>query len=203
MSDSTSTTEVAVGPRESSRKPVPDFFIVGHPKCGTTALYQTLRSHPQIFMPELKETRFFAPELHPHADAHAAHPHTLEQYLALFAPAADGQRAGEASPSYLRSRTAAARIAELSPDARIIAILREPASFLRSLHMELIRDHVETESDLRIALALEHDRRSPRARHAPRLSTRTTCAMSSSCAAITTCFPASGAGADLRRLSRR
>ena len=142
----------------ASRSLVPDFFIVGHPKCGTTALYQTLRSHPQIFMPKLKETRFFAPELHPHMDAHAAHPRTLEQYLALFAPATAEQRAGEASPSYLRSHTAAARIAELQPDARIVAILREPASFLRSLHMELIRDHVETESDLRRALALEHER---------------------------------------------
>ncbi len=34
---------------------MPDFFIVGHPKCGTTALYEMLRRHPQIFMPALKE----------------------------------------------------------------------------------------------------------------------------------------------------
>ena len=136
----------------------PDFFIVGHPKCGTTALYRMLRSHPEIFMPELKETRFFAPELHPNAQAHATHPRTLEQYLALFAPATASQRAGEASPSYLRSHTAAARIAEVQPDARIVAILREPAGFLHSLHMELVRDHVESESDLRRALALEHVR---------------------------------------------
>jgi hypothetical protein len=136
----------------------PDFFIVGHPKCGTTALYRMLRSHPEIFMPELKETRFFAPELHPNAQAHATHPRTLERYLALFAPATASQRAGEASPSYLRSHTAAARIAEVQPDARIVAILREPAGFLHSLHMELVRDHVESESDLRRALALEHVR---------------------------------------------
>ncbi|HXD55052.1 MAG TPA: sulfotransferase [Solirubrobacteraceae bacterium] len=137
---------------------VPDFFIVGHPKCGTTALYEMLRSHPAVFMPELKETRFFSRELHPNTPAET-HPQTLEQYLALFAPAEPGQRAGEASPSYLRSEHAAQRIAHLAPDARIVAILREPAGFLNSLHMELMRDHVETEKDLARALADEPRRR--------------------------------------------
>ncbi len=141
----------------------PDFFIVGHPKCGTTALYEMLRAHPQIFMPELKETRFFARELHPRSNQTEL-PDTLEDYLSLFDAAAPGQRSGEASPSYLRSQLAAGRIAELRPDARIIAIFREPASFLRSLHMELLRDHVESESDLGKAIALEPARRQEAAR---------------------------------------
>ena len=47
----------------------------------------------------------------------------------------------------------------MQPDARIIAILREPASFLRSLHLQLLQNHVETEKDLRKALALEAARR--------------------------------------------
>jgi hypothetical protein len=132
---------------------LPDFFIVGNPKSGTTALYEMLRRHPQIYMPELKETRFFARELHPGEPDN--HPHTLDAYLSLFTAARPDQRAGEASPSYLRSVTAAARIAQLQPDARIIAILREPAEFLRSLHLELLQDHVETETDLRRAIALE------------------------------------------------
>ena len=42
---------------------VPDFFIVGHPKCGTTALFEMLRTHPQIYMPDCKETFYFADEL--------------------------------------------------------------------------------------------------------------------------------------------
>jgi Sulfotransferase family len=137
------------------QKRVPDFFIVGHPKCGTTALYEMLRRHPQIYMPELKETRFFAPELHPRSRPSTTHPDTLEEYLSLFEAARSDQRAGEASPSYLRSSTAASRIAEVQPAARIIAILREPASFLRSLHLELLRDHVETEKDLGKAIAPE------------------------------------------------
>jgi hypothetical protein len=138
---------------------VPDFFIVGNPKSGTTALYQMLRSHPQIYMPDLKETRFFASELHPRDEPSDTHPDTLEEYLSLFGAARPEQRAGEASPSYLRSRTAAKRIAEVQPAARIIAILREPASFLRSLHLELLRDFVETEKDLGKAIALEGVRR--------------------------------------------
>jgi hypothetical protein len=136
---------------------VPDFFIVGHAKSGTTALYEMLRRHPQIFMPDLKEPRFLAEDLRALVShsPNGKQPQTLEAYLALFADARPDQRAGEASPSYLRSRTAAGAIAELQPQARIIAILREPASFLRSLHMQLRQDGVETHAQLRDALAAE------------------------------------------------
>src|ERR1035438_4009729 len=94
----------------SSQGRVPDFFIVGHPKSGTTALYQMLRSHPQIFMPDLKEPRFFASDLRAQMQPTAASgtsgfvlPQTWAEYLALFASALPDQRVGEASPSYLRS----------------------------------------------------------------------------------------------------
>src|SRR6202035_4018433 len=73
------------------------------------------------------------------------------------------RRVGEASPGYLLSRTAAASIAEVQPAARIIAILREPASFLRSLHLQFIETYVETENDLRKALSLEEMRRQGKA----------------------------------------
>jgi hypothetical protein len=145
-----------VAAARAAGRAVPDFFIVGHPKSGTTALYEMLRSHPEIYMPELKETLFFArDELHPYLEEGTAHPRTVDQYLAMFEPAREGQRTGEASPSYLRSRRAAGRIAALAPDARIIAILREPTSFLRSMHLELLKDYVETERDLRRAMERE------------------------------------------------
>jgi hypothetical protein len=152
---------------------VPDFFIVGHPKCGTSALYLMLRSHPEIFMPDMKEPRFFAPELRSRFRQAESdiRPDTLAGYLDLFAPAAAGQRTGEATPSYLRSHDAAARIAEVAPGARIIAILREPASFLRSFHLQSLHNHIETERDFRKALALEPERRAgrgiPRYSHSP------------------------------------
>jgi Sulfotransferase domain len=136
----------------------PDFFMVGHPKCGTTALYEMLRRHPQIYMPEFKEPEFFASEMH--VGPRPEHlPDTLEDYLALFDDARADQLIGEASTSYLRSRTAAARIAEVQPNARIVAILREPASFLRSVHLQYVQAVIETEYDLGEALALEEDRR--------------------------------------------
>jgi hypothetical protein len=139
---------------------VPDFFVVGHPKCGTSALFEMLRRHPQIYMPDIKETWFFAPELRRAGRrAPVTGPQTFEQYLSLFAAASPDQRVGEATPSYLRSPTAAGRIAEVQPAARIIALLREPASFLRSLHLQFVQTHVETETDLRRALELEQDRR--------------------------------------------
>jgi hypothetical protein len=139
---------------------LPDFLIVGHPKCGTTALYHTLRSHSQIHMPDMKEPWFFVPELHsPFRRRADGRPDTIDEYMALFAGAAPGQRAGEASSSYLMSLEAASRIAEAIPAARIIAIVREPASFLRSLHLQFVQTHVEQETDLRTALELEQPRR--------------------------------------------
>ena len=139
----------ADGPR------VPDFFIVGHHKSGTTALYQMLRRHPQIFMPDLKEPRFLAADLRALVPSTPQQPDTMEEYLALFEPARPDQLAGEASPGYLRSKTAAQAIHDLQPKARIVAILREPASFVRSMHLQMLQEHVEQEQDLRRAFAAE------------------------------------------------
>jgi hypothetical protein len=159
---------------------LPEFFIVGSPKTGTTALYEMLRKHPQIYMPDLKEPHFLASEMQPlpkfaqeRRERYMHLPHTLEKYLALFAEATPGARVGEASAFYLWSPTAADRIADLQPDARIIAILREPASFLRSLHLLYLRWGVETEKDLRKAISLAPSRREgknwPARSHRPQL----------------------------------
>ena len=160
----TASTEASAAHRGSQQR-VPDFFIVGHAKSGTTALYEMLRRHPQIYMPDLKEPWFFAGDLRLRSAPSKSNPlpRTLEEYLSLFIPARPEQRIGEATPSYLMSATAAASIADVQPNARIIAILREPASFLRSLHMQRVRNHTETEPDLRRALALEPLRREGKA----------------------------------------
>src|SRR5580692_8355524 len=167
----TASAESGATPPTSSGR-VPDFFIVGQPKSGTTALFEILRAHPQIYMPELKEPVFLASDLL--AGVRRAtvrgRPQTLAAYLAPFAAAGPEQRAGEASSLYLWSRIAATNIAQLQPAARIIAILREPASFLRSLHLQLLQDHNETERELGAALALEDERR--QGRRIPRGCTR-------------------------------
>lgn len=140
---------------------IPDFFVIGHEKCGTTALYRILRSHPQIYMPELKEPRYLLRErdADPATAQAATLPRTLDDYLGLFVEARPEQVAGEASPQYIRSPVAARRIAELRPDARVIAILREPVSFLRSFHLACLRSGIENERDLGRALDLEERRR--------------------------------------------
>jgi hypothetical protein len=153
----------------SSPGRVPDFFIVGHQKCGTTALWEMLRRHPQIFMPRVKEPRYFASDLRSPFQVGAPEVrrrHTPEGYFSLFTDAGAEQLLGEGSPQYLRSGVAASRIAEVQPAARIIAILREPASFLRSFHLQALHNHIETERDLGKAIALEPDRR--QGRHIPR-----------------------------------
>ena len=167
-------------PERSSQRRYPDFFIVGHAKSGTTALYEMLRRHPGIFMPSAKEPQFFARNL-PAADGEpprglfeqtGQETESLEDYLSLFSPARADELVGEGSTFYLFSEAAPSRIAEAQPQARIIAILREPASFLRSLHLQMIQNQVETERDLRRALALEDARRDgreiPRGAHWPR-----------------------------------
>src|ERR1019366_7650594 len=95
------------------RAQVPDFFIVGHHKSGTTALYEMLKRHPQIFMPELKEPRYFARDLRAQFEPVSSGrlPQSLEDYLALFEGVASDQMMGEASPSYLKSQLAAREIA--------------------------------------------------------------------------------------------
>jgi hypothetical protein len=139
---------------------LPDFFIVGHSKSGTTALYEMLRQHPQIYLPAAKEPWFFADELHERTPPRPEGiPGSLAEYAEWFAAAESGQRVGEASPQYLRSRSAAENIARAVPDARIIAIFREPASFLHSLHLQFLQVNIETQSDFARALALEPRRR--------------------------------------------
>jgi hypothetical protein len=162
---STSAERLAAEPGERTLVGrVPDFFVIGHPKCGTTALYAMLKRHPQIYMSEVKEPQFFASDLRL-ASADARSPsgqRTLSEYMALFEAARPDQLVGDASTRHIWSPGAAASIAAAQPGARIIAVLREPTSFLRSLHLQLLQNRAENEPDLGRAIALEADRRAGR-----------------------------------------
>src|SRR6476469_4658818 len=114
----TVSTQLPAAVRPSVKR-IPDFFIVGHGKSGTTALYEMLVRHPQIYMPAGKEPWFFASELHERTPPRPeGTPRTLAEYEALFSAARPDQRVGEASAQYLWSRTAAAAIADVQPEAR-------------------------------------------------------------------------------------
>jgi hypothetical protein len=108
---------------------LPDFLILGAPKAGTTALYHALKQHPDVFMPEQKELRFFAFEgqkVDPKDPVNRRAVTDLDTYRAHFAGAAASQVSGEASPGYLSSVEAPARIKRTVPDVRMVAILRNP-----------------------------------------------------------------------------
>src|SRR5687767_13129291 len=132
----------------------PDFFIIGAFKSGTTAMYEYLRRHPQIYMPEVKEPMYFGSDLTPRYRRM-----TEDEYLALFARAAHGQRAGEASPWYLYSTAAAAEILSFSPSAQQIVLLRNPVDVMYAQHSQLVFNRREDITDFPSALAAEDDRR--------------------------------------------
>ena len=133
----------------------PNFFIAGAPKCGTTALYEYLRSHPQIFMPNLKEPHFFSDDLITHKIVE-----TPDEYSDLFAPATPQQvRVGEASASYLLSTAALPAIRRFNPDAKIIAMFRNPVDMVHSFHSQLLYWSEETETDFETAWRLQERRR--------------------------------------------
>ena len=145
------------GPRE-----LPNFFIVGAGKAGTTSLYSYLRQHPQIYMSPVKEPSHFATEIRVEAfseplrrhnelqsrelarvlnDGKACQPtgwivSEWEEYLRLFGGVNGETAIGEASAVYLWSATAAVNIRARIPHAKIIMILRDPAerAFSQYLH---------------------------------------------------------------------
>ena len=135
----------------------PDFFIAGAPKCGTSAMHNYLRQHPDIYMPHV-EIHFFGSDLDPRPTWWYPRP-TEKEYLALFSEARDERRVGEKSPVYLYSERAAAEIKAFSPSASIIIMLRNPVDMMYSLHNELLYDGYEEISDFAEALAAETDRK--------------------------------------------
>jgi len=132
----------------------PDFFIVGAFKSGTTALYDYLRQHPQIFMPFHKEPLYFGDDL-----TRRYGRMSLEQYLGLFRDARPDQRVGEASAWYLYSRCAAQEIRAFEPAARIIVMLRNPVDVMYAQHSQLLFNAAENITDFAAALDAEPMRR--------------------------------------------
>jgi hypothetical protein len=109
----------------------PDTFVVGAPRCGTSAMHGYLGQHPQIYMSPRKEPLFFAPDLPGLPGDRIGEPHA---YLALFEDATDQRRIGEASPYYLYSAHASDAIGRQCQDARIIIMLRNPADMMYSMY---------------------------------------------------------------------
>lgn len=138
----------------------PNFFIIGAPKCGTTALSEYLREHQQIFMTDPKEPNFFNRDFDYYG---YGDPDSIEDYLRLYTRAGPEHLArGEASVWYLLSQVAAERIHAHNPDARLIAMVRNPVEIAHSLHSQLLYVQDEDVDDFEKAWRLQSERKEER-----------------------------------------
>ena len=132
----------------------PNFFIVGAPKAGTTALSEYLRQHPEVFISKPKEPHHFADDL-PRMKSVGS----LEQYLQLFESAHPSQTGvGEASVWYLFSKRALSNIMRFNPDAKLVIMLRNPVDLAYSLHAQMLMSTDEDIPDFAEAWRLQETR---------------------------------------------
>ena len=152
---------------------LPNFIILGAAKAGTTALYHYLSQHPEIGMSRIKETNYLALkddslDFRGPGDCDYIKRFTVTTeagYHDQFAACAGRKAVGEASPLYLYDPRVAREIKNLVPDARLIAILRDPVDRAYSAFLHLIRDRRETTADFFEALQLEPGRIADRWEH--------------------------------------
>ena len=146
------------------------FFVVGAAKCGTTSVHHYLAQHPDIFLPKaIKETNYFVYSNRAldtagagNADQRFQYLHRTtitdaEDYEALYAEAGSHQLRGEVCPRYLYYPNAARNIKEYAPDAKIIAILRNPIDRAFS-HYKMLSEYGLAPNRFFRELELEDDR---------------------------------------------
>lgn len=135
-------------------KRTPTFLIIGVQKSGTTSIYNYLKQHPQVYMSPVKETGFFERDWEQApADVQRRKKNgivTWNQYQKLFAQATNEHVAlGEASPNYMfHYRSSAEQIKRRLPDAKLIAILRNPVQRACSDYLMNVRDAIGKQTPL-------------------------------------------------------
>lgn len=144
----------------------PNFLVIGAAKAGTTALYNHLRRHPDIYMSPVKEPAFFAHEGDP-MDYRGPGDETLksgrvattvEEYRKHFEEVGDETAIGEASVVYLYSADAPPRIHHYIPDAKLVAILRDPVERAYSNYLDNRRHGLEPITNFKEAIEKEKAR---------------------------------------------
>ena len=135
----------------------PNTFIVGAPKCGTTAMASYLSDHKNVFMSTPKEPHYFVHEEMPNKSNFAS----LERYLNLFSSANENHTVtAEASVWYLYSADAIEKIAAFDPKSKIIAMLRRPDEMVYSMHSQGVVTLQEDITDFEQAWRLSEIKRS-------------------------------------------
>jgi hypothetical protein len=144
---------------------LPDFFVAGAPKAGTTAVHAALARHPSLYMSAVKEPKFFLTDGPPparggpgDAQTYGEHVWRRGEYEALFDPAPPGTLRGESTPFYLYRRDAQRRIRALVPGARLIVILRDPVERAHSNWTHLWSAGLDPAGDFVAACAEEECR---------------------------------------------
>jgi hypothetical protein len=150
---------------------LPDFFVLGAPKAGTTALHAALAGHPQLYLSPVKEPKYYltagedparrgAPGQRGPGDRHSAREWVWRRadYERLFEAAPAGLLRGESTPFYLYDLRAQRRIREDVPEARLVAVLRDPVDRAYSNWMHLWSDGLEPIDDFRAAFRAEDER---------------------------------------------
>ncbi|HEW92137.1 MAG TPA: sulfotransferase [Thermotogaceae bacterium] len=137
---------------------VPNFFIVGAPKSGTTALSVFLSEHPQIFFSDPKEPEYFAKDLKKPQNWLCGN--DFDEYQKLFESANEKHLVvGEGSVMYMFSKTAIREIYNFNPEAKLIIIVRNPLDLAYSFHEHLRFDFEEDQGDFAKAWALQEKRK--------------------------------------------
>jgi hypothetical protein len=147
---------------------MPNFFIIGAQKAGTTSLYYYLKQHPQVYMSPRKEPFFFNHELNANGEVvnekfggpGAPPPKfaNIREYQTLFRGVSSEKAIGEASVLYIYAPGTAQRIKRYVPGARLIALLRNPADRAYSAFLHAVRIGREPLTDFAQALQEEEDR---------------------------------------------
>ncbi len=131
---------------------MPNFLIIGAMKSGTTALYYYLEQHPEIYMSPVKEPNFFSSQEQENAADAVTN---IGSYQHLFRGGSGKKAIGEASHSYLYEPGAAAEIRRHLPEAKLLAILRNPIDRAHSHFLHMVRSGTEPLDDFAQALQEE------------------------------------------------
>lgn len=111
---------------------LPNFFIIGAPKCGTSSLAKWLSGHEDIYMSKVKEPHFF------NSDMKHKFVNRRDVYEGLFGDVEGEKAIGEASVWYLYSKEAVRNIEKEVVRAKYIVMLRNPVKMAPSLHEQQV-----------------------------------------------------------------
>ena len=141
---------------------LPNFLVLGAARCGTTSLHYYLAEHPDICMSSIKEPNHFLFEQASSGPKSCIDDKRIvaksvperDRYERLFATAA--KAVGEASPLYLYTRETPELIRAAAPDARLIAIVREPVDRAWS-HFVYVNDDLGDRAAAAFAAAVDRE----------------------------------------------